>query len=180
MEQERSSMTTLDSVLKAVQVVSVVAGVVASVYAVSVAANKDADARKAEAASRTWELNKFDYQRKLDALSKAREAALPFLKLRMDRYQEAVKVAGVLADKERHTPEQYNSAEQRFWELYWAELSMVESDGVERRMVKLKNALYPQSENTKVQDAVLRLAQEIRRSTALSWGIKTLDTPFEP
>ena len=180
MEQERRSLAALDSVLKAVQVVSVVAGVVASVYTVSVAANKDAEARMAEAARQTLELNKFDYQRKLDALYKAREAALPFLKLRMDRYQEAVKVAGVLADKDRHTPKQYESAERRFWELYWAELSMVETSEVESRMVDLKKALDPQHTTTALQAAVVKLAQEIRRSTARSWGIKALDTPFEP
>lgn len=172
-----SRRSTLDSFLKFTQAVAVLVGVVVSVLSLSQAFQKDADARNMQAQARLLELEKFDHQREMDALARAREAAKPFLELRTERYLEAVKVAGVLADPARHTSDELEAAEKRFWELYWAELSMVENAEVERRMVELKNALEPTATLHARQQAVLSLARAIRDSMAQSWGITELDSP---
>lgn len=178
-DSERT-VSNLDQLLKFVQSISVVAGVVVSTWTVSHAIQMDAVARKAEADKRSLELQQFDHRRQMDVVTKAREAALPFLKLRMEKYLDAVKVAGVLADKNLHTADEYQVAVKRFWELYWAELSMVETKDVEAMMVGVKQEIAPDHKKTELQTAILALAQSIRQSTARSWGIEELESPVQP
>src|SRR5438105_1652049 len=119
---------------KLAQVLSVVMGVVISVFSFN-------DARVKEADTRRYEAQKYSDQRGDEAANRRREAAKPFLELRQRRYMEAIQAAGVLANPGDHTKAEKAKAEKRFWELYWAELSLVEAPEVEASMMKLGEAL---------------------------------------
>lgn len=84
----------------------------------------------------------------------------------------------MLADPARHTADEIKAAKKRFWELYWAELSMVENEEVESKMVVMKDALKPTANLADRQQAALELARAIRDSMARSWGIRELDAPI--
>ena len=124
-------MQHLETWLKLAQVISIVAGVVISVGTITAARRHDADARKAEAESRKFKLQKYYDEKQAQADKQAIEAAKPFLELRQQRYAEVIQAAGVLANPEEHDPSETKMAQKRFWELYWAELSMVEDSSVE-------------------------------------------------
>ena len=143
----------LDSITKTVQIVSVVVGVVISVLSFNYTRQKDADARMAEA-------NKQEI-----------EAAKPFLELRQKRYMEAIESAAILSSPETHSPDEMQKARKRFWELYWAELSMVEDAKVEGAMKKLGESLDPQLKPTSQQISAYELAHALRDSLTKSWGI---------
>jgi hypothetical protein len=143
----------VDTIAKTVQVVSVVAGVVISVLSFNAAREKDSLARRDEAEKRLV------------------EAARPFLELRQARYTEAIHAAGVLVNPKNHTTEEIEKAQKRFWELYWAELSMVEAPEVEGAMKRLGDTLRPNSVPTPEQDAAYTLAHALRNSLVQSWGV---------
>ena len=128
------------------QVFSVVVGVVISVWNITAAYQKDADARRIEAAK-------------------------PFLELRQKRYTEAIQAASILASQKFHTPDEIDAARKRFWELYWGELSLVEEADVETAMVKLGASLEPGLKKTPQQDLTYCLAHALRDSLIRSWGV---------
>src|SRR6185295_11811541 len=64
----------------------------------------------------------------------------PFLKKQQELYLEIVKVAAQLATKPEGSAE-LAPARQRFLELYYGELSLVEDENVEASMVKIKDCL---------------------------------------
>ena len=131
----------------AVQVVSVVAGVVISVLSLSNGWQKEAEARKIEAAK-------------------------PFLELRQAYYTEAVRVAAVLANPASHNEAEIAEARKRFRALYVAELSMVEPCSVETAMQKLAEAIEPDLDSfTPAQAAAYNLAHALRDSFVLSYGL---------
>src|SRR5262245_52369396 len=102
----------IETVVKTVQVVSVVAGVVISVLSFNATRNKESETRRFEASK-------------------------PFLEVRQKLYMEAVKTAAVLANQEGYSEDDLKTAKRRSRELFVAELSMVESPEVEKRMVDL-------------------------------------------
>jgi hypothetical protein len=149
----RSARVTSE-VAKLVQVLSVVAGVVLSIWSFNATRQKEAAALEAEAAQR-----------------KA-EAAAPFLKLRQGLYAEAVKAAAVLATPQVHTADELATAKKRFAELYVAELSMVEAQSVEGQMVAMAKQVYPELLNfTNAQRAAYDLAHALRDSFVESWNV---------
>lgn len=160
-----------DSISRTVQVISVVVGVVVSVLSFNQTRQKDADARLAEAQTRKFESQKYSDQRKDEADRQQIEAAKPFLELRQQRYMEALQAAGVLASPKDHTPDQIRKAQTRFWELYWAELSMVEEVNVEGAMMQFGSSLSPDADPASRQDAAYKLAHALRDSLTHSWGI---------
>jgi hypothetical protein len=135
------------SISTAVQVVSVVAGVVVSVLSVNISWQKEAEARKIEAAK-------------------------PFLELRQAYYKEAVRVAAILANPSSHTDPELLEARKRFRALYVAELSMVEPCSVETAMQKMAEAVEPQLDSfTPAQAAAYDLAHALRDSFVQSYGL---------
>ena len=129
------------------QVLSVVVGVVISVLSFNATRVKEAEALRLEAAK-------------------------PFLQLRQKVYTEAVKAAAVLSDPDSHTPEELSKAQKRFRELYVAELSMVESKEVEKKMVALAKIIDPSLASfTPKQAAAYDLAHSLRDTFVSSWGI---------
>ena len=129
------------------QVLSVVVGVVISVLSFNATRDKEAEARRLEAAK-------------------------PFLTLRQNVYTEAVKAAAVLANPEVHTPKELASAKKRFRDLYVAELSMVESQEVASRMVALASLIDPPLASfTPAQQAAYNLSHALRDTYISSWGL---------
>ena len=115
----------VDGIAKTVQVLGVVVGVVISVLSFNATREKELMARYSEIEARRFEASK------------------PFLDLRHKLYVEAVKAAAILSNPDGHTQEQLRAARLRFRELYVAELSMVESVEVERKMFELAKQIDP-------------------------------------
>ena len=138
---------TVDRVAQTIQVVSVAVGVVISVLSFTNAQLKDAKVRKAEAAK-------------------------PFLDLRQRLYLEAVQAAAVLSNPEDHTSDEITTARKRFRQLYVAELSLVEAQGVEASMVELAKIIDPELVplNSERQ-AAYNLAHALRNSLIKSWNL---------
>lgn len=98
------------------------------------------------------------------------EARQPFLTRQLELYSEAAKVVVKIAtsrdEGERET------LEDRFWELYWGELALVEDRDVEAAMVAFGEALKSDEPQGRLQSLSLDLARAIRTSLDRSWGIK--------
>jgi len=75
-------------------------------------------------------------QRHLDI--QLRESQKPFLEQQLKLYLEITKIVAQLAivDDVKNHPE----IQQRFWELYWGELSIVETKEIEDQMTKIADA----------------------------------------
>jgi hypothetical protein len=145
----------LDTLSKFVQVISVVVGVVISIWSVTSAQKSEAEARAKEAETRKLELAK------------------PFLEQRQSFYLEALRTAAVLANPETETEADLAAAKKRFRELYVAELSMVECPSVEGAMVRLAQTIDKDLTNfTPAQSAAYDLAHKLRDTFVLSWGIE--------
>ncbi len=101
------------------------------------------------------------------------EAQQPFLTRQLDLYFETSEVLGRLVMLTPGTPE-FDEAESRFWALYWSELSMVESSGVERAMKACGDALTAYlrdpARKSAFQSSVYVVAHAIRDAIKESWG----------
>jgi hypothetical protein len=136
-----------DSVVKLVQVVSVVTGVVVSVLSINAARDKEALSRSKEADARLIEARK------------------PFIELRQKLYQETLQTAAVLANADVHTQGEVDTARKRFRNLYVAELSMVETPQVAGQMVQFAKVVDPTlTSMTEKQRAAFGLAHKIAES----------------
>jgi len=120
----------------------------------------------------TWYTGK-----KRDAEQRFLESRRPFVELRQRLYLEAIRAAEVLATPEAHTPEESTAAKKRFWELYWGELSLVETTDVEEAMVQLGKVFDPNVKVrlTEAQEKTYELAHVLSNSLKASWGIGTDD-----
>ena len=113
-----------------------------------------------------------------EAVTRRIEVQKPFLEKQLALYFEAAQVAGRLVTLQPGA-DRWNANESRFWELYWSELSMVESEAVEEAMVKLGKALNaykaaPADKKVRddLQDAVYELAHAIRDGIEAAWKSK--------
>ena len=132
--------TNLELLAMTVQVVSVVVGVVISVFSFNATRIKEAEARKIE-------------------------AVRPFRELQRTVYLEAIKVAAAIATPDGRTQEELNRYRRRFRELYIAELAMVEDPAVEQNMVALARAVDPELLNLNpAQAAALNLAHALSKT----------------
>src|SRR5262245_10002125 len=116
---ETKNSSGVEFIAKTVQIVSVVAGVVISVLNFNATRMKEAEAQKLAAAK-------------------------PFLELRQKLYLETVQAVAVLSNPEVHSDEEKQKAKKRFRALYVAELSMVEVQEVESKMVHLASVIDPE------------------------------------
>ena len=115
--------------------------------------------------------------------TRAFEARRPFLDLQLKLYQDATKQAAILATSDN--PADLQTAERRFWQLYWGELAMVENggikiqnNGVEGAMVRFGDELKKEPRNrSKLHDRSLELAHICRDSLAESWGVRDWRSP---
>jgi hypothetical protein len=112
-----------------------------------------------------------------EAANRARliEAQQPFLQKQLALYFETAKVLGDLVSSDPEST-QWLAAKQRFWALYWSELSMVEAHAVEAAMVDCGVALqnFAQERNSvtrsALNDATYKVAHAIRDAIEESWG----------
>jgi hypothetical protein len=114
-----------------------------------------------------WQWRQAHVARSNSALFEARQ---PFLTRQLELYSEAAKVVAKIATS-RDEGER-DSHEDRFWELYWGELALVEDRGVESAMVAFGKALKSGENQARLQPLSLDLAHAIRRSLDRSWGIE--------
>jgi len=108
-----------------------------------------------------------------DAETHRLAARQPFLNRQLALYVEAVQIGGKLATRAAGSSE-VGQARQRFLELYYGELSLVEDRAVEAAMVKIKRTcMEPGAECSQqtLGELVLRLTEACRRSLATSWGV---------
>ena len=114
-------------------------------------------------------------QEKQQTTARLLEAQRPFLEKQLALYFEAAQVAGKLVTLKPGNAE-WDNNENRFWQLYWSELSMVESPAVEVAMVKVGERLsnYKNSPNNKeptqaLDGSVYDLAHAIRDGIQAAW-----------
>lgn len=177
-DQEESKT---DTWLKFVQVISVLVGVVISVLSFNDTRNKEAEAKKAVAKTEQLAFEKYNDQKKSEEYKNQVEAAQPFLELRQKRYLEAVHAAGVLATPDKHTKMELGQAEKTFWELFYADLSLVEEQKVAKAMENFADSLKSIRVQDR-QDASLELAHILRDSLLRSWNVadtKAGNVPFK-
>ena len=110
-----------------------------------------------------------------DAVTRRIEVQKPFLEKQLALYFEAAQVAGRLVSLKPGVGS-WSENENRFWELYWSELSMVESEAVEQAMVNVGTALTayksaPDSQPAKraLEKSIYDLAHAIRDGIAAAW-----------
>jgi hypothetical protein len=109
-----------------------------------------------------------------DAATRRIEAQRPFLEKQLALYFETAQVAGRLVTLDVKSGD-WSDAEQRFWALYWSELSMVEHKIVEQAMVEFGKALkaYKEAPNSETKSAIdiaaLNLAHAIRSGIEDAW-----------
>ena len=172
MSELKNTPNRVESIARVVKVVSVVIGVVLSVLSFNASRQKEAEARQAEAETRKFELQKY-YDQKRNQDEKAQlEATKPFLELRQRLYLEAIQSTGVIVNPSSHDPQEVAKATKRFWELFWAELCMVESGQVEAAMIGLAETVTDTaSPEITRQQASVKLAHVLRDSLLRTWGI---------
>jgi hypothetical protein len=106
-----------------------------------------------------------------DAETRNLEARKQYLTRQLDLYTDATRAAAKLATARADSAE-YLAARARFWELYWGELSMVESRGVEAAMKNMGDCLNGTCVAcSSVARCSLDLAHACRRSLAESWNV---------
>lgn len=103
------------------------------------------------------------------------EATKPFLERQLKLYTEASQVAAVIATTSNNAAR--SKAENRFWELYWGELALVENTEVEAAMVAFGGGLNNKASLGELQQLSLTLAHACRFSLDKSWGIHAWSQP---
>jgi hypothetical protein len=103
------------------------------------------------------------------------EARQPFLNKQLELYFRTAAVVGKFAVLKPNT-EEWARNEAEFWEIYWSELSVVESEEVEKGMVKVGHAIgqynaTPASEEKKkaLNVEIYELADAIKASVKRGW-----------
>jgi hypothetical protein len=97
------------------------------------------------------------------------------LERQLKLYTEATQVVAIIATSDNR--EKLREATDRFWQLYWGELAMVEDRQVEKAMKQLGDALSSSSTDKNDKEQLsLRLAHACRVSLDKSWGINAWTT----
>ena len=129
-----------------------------------------------------WGATSFLITARIQAETRQLEARKPFLDRQLTLYTEATQNAAILATS--NDPDAIAKARQRFWELYWGQLAMVENGGlsakeggVEAAMVAFGQCLNRGCPQPELQPLALRLAHACRDSLAVSWGVQDWSVP---
>jgi hypothetical protein len=114
------------------------------------------------------------YQIEREASTRRIEAQKPFLTKQLELYFETAKVVGSLITISRKSEgQEYERLKQRYYALYWSELSMVEHPNVERAMVEFRSAFerYDKlDEKDRAEKAAYKLAHAIREAIESAWS----------
>jgi hypothetical protein len=129
-----------------------------------------------------WGVTSFLITSRIQAETRQLEARRPFLERQLTLYTEATQNAAILATSSDAAA--IEKARQRFWELYWGELAMVENGGinvnkggVESAMVLFGQCLNKNCSQAELQPLALKLAHACRDSLADSWGVQDWSIP---
>ena len=132
-------------------VIAVCIGIFSSIAAFNDAKRNEAVARDQEALARQKE-----------AEAREAEAMRPFIEMKRQRYVEILQVVGTLAAPDQD-PVKTTKAKRRFWELYWAELTLVEDKDIEKAMKDLGALFEPNLKPSELQGQTYRFAHLIRQ-----------------
>jgi hypothetical protein len=109
------------------------------------------------------------------AESRRVEATKPFLERQLKLYTEAAQVAALIATSSDASIVAIST--DRFWQLYWGELALVDNREVEGAMYNYGEALGQRVGKDTLQQLSLDLAKACRRSLDRSWGINAWTNP---
>ena len=106
----------------------------------------------------------------------------PFLALQLEHCFAAVETVAVLSTT--CDREQWHAARDRFWQLYYGPLAVVEGREVERAMVACSQFVPPTGEphqlpNSELCGPCLELSQAVRQLLIDAWNIKDLEATLE-
>ena len=130
------------------------------------------DQREHQMTNRKLEID----QKVLENKALERKSKVIFLKKQFELYFEAVSVVSRLANSNHY--ENRKDDLQRFWQLYWGDLGMVEDPKVEQAMVEVGKILTTKDEYTladkmsRLKDASLELSHCVSKSLEASWGVQ--------
>jgi hypothetical protein len=100
----------------------------------------------------------------------------PFLEQRLKLYFEATETASKLATLE--PGKAWDEAHSRFWQLYWGQLSVVESKAVASAMVNVGLCLKDKTcDRGELEQRSLRLAHACRDDIQAAWDVASLRKP---
>jgi len=129
-----------------------------------------------------WAATSFLITIRIEAETRQFEARQPFLQKQLELYTEATNNASIIATSS--DPKALNTARQRFMELYWGELALVENggllsneDSVENAVAKFKQCLDSNCSQDELQQLALKLAHACRDSLAISWNVQDWKAP---
>lgn len=115
-----------------------------------------------------------------------RETKRPFLEKQFELYGEAVTLASGLARAAHQNELPPAALVNRFWEMYWGPLALVEDSRVEEAMVLFGRSLEDNSAkfdnecSKMINQASLALAHTARESLEEQWGVRLIkDKNFE-
>jgi hypothetical protein len=115
-----------------------------------------------------WTVIIYREARKSEAKTAALAAKQPFLLKRLELYSEATSYAAAIAAGKDE--KDIAAAKERFWDLYWGPMAVVEDRKVEAAMKAFGDALA--NPNTDVLKALaILLAHTCRDSLAESWQV---------
>lgn len=127
----------------------------------------------------TWWISRSDAAKRA-AINDLRASQRPFLEKQLEFYFEIVRITAKLATLENDDiadngpgcEQSRTWAYRRFWELYWGELAIVESQAVARAMVAFGGQLSRSSDlrEAPLTSYSLKLSDEIRKAIEESWG----------
>ena len=122
-----------------------------------------------------WGMFTYFDARERESETRRIEATKPFLERQLQLYTEATQIAATLATVTTDSIEAKTM--QRFWELYWGELALVESANVEYAMKNFGDGLIFEYDKSQLQQLSLELAHACRASLAISWGVNLWERP---
>jgi hypothetical protein len=125
----------------------------------------------------------------LEKDNKAREfeARKPFNDRQLAVYSDTAEVIGRLATTEDPNGPEWDENIKRFYQLFWAELSMVEDNSVKKAMMTYSSHLQEIIESApekrastesfqKLEQRTYRLASTLRASIESSWDVQLADS----
>jgi hypothetical protein len=123
-----------------------------------------------------WAVFVYRQARKTEAKTAALAAKQPFLSKRLELYSEATGYAAVIAVSNDRG--QVAAAKEKFWNLYWGPMAVIEDKTVERAMIAFGEAVDSSYPPEKLKAYAVELAHSCRDSLAESWHVS--DAKFHP
>jgi hypothetical protein len=116
-----------------------------------------------------------DIEREKERALREQESKKPFWQKQVDLYFDASNAVSTLINSTDAVKRQ--QAEDRFWQLFYGELVIVEDQNVERAMIDISSYLIqcrqspPRCEDYKLKNLALALSSSCRQSIGESWKL---------